>query len=160
MCGALYTAAACKHKNDGWDTHMGLFRVSSVLFTALQPLNYFITLPDSHDLITLLPISPQLPRGDFCLSTKWFDPLGWMPEVTSCPTSCRTMLAEYSGGKPRRPQWTWTGSSTSCGTQATVWTLTSPSTHTWWPRASWRRGGTAAWMEPRSVHPSPPSAIS
>lgn len=42
---AVYGAAAFRQKNDRSDTHVGLFRAASVLFTDFQPLNCLIPGP-------------------------------------------------------------------------------------------------------------------
>lgn len=126
----------------------------------LQLLNYLIA---SHFPWFSNPSSSPTEQRHFyriCRSMKWFTPLEWMPEVTSCPTSCLTTLAAYSAGKHPRPWPTRIGSSTSCGTPTAACTLTSPSTRTCWRRASWRRGGTAAWRGRAFAPGDPHSATS
>lgn len=165
LTASISTAVVFKHDKDRWDTHLGLFITSSV---CLQLWNHVIfQLPSPFPWFNNLSPSLSLPRWlwqrDYCricLPIKWFTPLEWMPEVTSCPTSCRIMLAECSAGKPQKEEWTRIKSSTSSGTTATDWTLTSPSTHTCWPQASWQRGGMAAWRAPRSALLHSPGATS
>ncbi len=150
----LHTFLKKKLKNK---THVGLFTATS--FINPPTVSHDLT---AHFLLRLL-FPPCLWQGEscrICLSMKWFTPLEWMPEVTSCPTSCLTMLAVCSAGKPRRDQRTWIESSTSCGTATTVCTLTSHSTHTCWLRVFWQREGTVAWREPKFVLLDHPSAIS
>lgn len=136
---------------------------SAYSFAASSFFNYprlshnVISLPFSHLLFP-----PWFLQGVFCRvrrSIKWFIPLELMPKVTSCPTSCLTVLAVYSAGKPQRDQWTSIESSTSCGTMATVYTSTSHSTHICWLQASSQRGGTVAFTGPRSIPMECHSAI-
>lgn len=81
-----------------------------------------------------------------------------MPKVTSCPTSCPTMLRECSVERPQRTPWTWRESFTAYGMAATACTLTSASTPACLARALWQSGGTVAWVGPGSTLLRPPSA--
>lgn len=122
----------------------GMFTHPPALFTALHSFLYLISIPSPCFLMIYQPIFPRIfssHSSQFCkncLRTKWFTPLEWMPEVTSCPTSCLTTLAVCNAGKPQRGQGRRTriGSSTSCGTMTAACVLTSPSIRICWRRAS------------------------
>lgn len=162
-------AVSCMHWNIKITEGAGVFTRPPALFTALHSFIYLISIPSPRFPMIYQPIFPCIfssHSSQFCrdcLRTKWFTPLEWMPEVTSCPTSCLTMLAVCSAGKPQRGRWrrTWIGSSTSCGTTTAACALTSLSIRICWHQASWRRGGTVAWTGPgSSLSPDPPSATS
>lgn len=162
-------AVSCMHWNIKITEGAGVFTHPPALFTALHSFLYLISIPSPRFPMIYQPIFPRIfssHSSQFrrnCLRTKWFTPLEWMPEVTSCPTSCLTMLAVCSAGKLQRGRRrrTWIGSSTSCGTTTAAYALTSLSIRICWHRASWRRGGTVAWTGPgSSLSPDPPSATS
>lgn len=164
-----HAVVSCMHWNIKITEGAGVFTHPPALFTALHSILYLISIPSPRFPMIYQPIFAHIfssHSSQFCrnlLRMKWFTPLEWMPEVTSSPTSCLTMLAVCSAGKPQRGRWrrTWIGSSTSCGTMTAACALTSPSIHICWRRASWRRGGMVAWMGlGSSLSLDPPSVTS